>query len=87
MTIIDKTSSPDGCPPDRKTAYSYEELLQCARGELFDPESAKLPLPNMLMTDRVTLITNTGGQYGKGASQTQGSHIYAFLKQPKIHDA
>lgn len=53
-------------PPGRKTEYSYEELLQCARGELFDPESAKLPLPNMLMTDRVPLITNEGGKYGKG---------------------
>ena len=39
-----------GLPPDRKSAYSYEELLACARGELFDPDSAKLPLPDMLMT-------------------------------------
>ena len=53
-------------PPDRKNSYGREELLQCARGELFDPDSAKLPLPNMLMTDRVPLITNSGGQYGKG---------------------
>jgi len=66
MTNIDKPSSPDGLPPGRKNSYDYEELLQCARGELFDPASAKLPLPDMLMTDRVTLITNTGGQYGKG---------------------
>lgn len=55
-----------GLPPDRKNAYSHEELMQCARGELFDPDSAKLPLPNMLMTDRVTLISNEGGKYGKG---------------------
>jgi 3-hydroxyacyl-[acyl-carrier protein] dehydratase/trans-2-decenoyl-[acyl-carrier protein] isomerase len=66
MTQSDKPDGPDGCPPDRKTSYDYEELLQCARGELFDPDSAKLPLPNMLMTDRVTRIVNTGGKYGKG---------------------
>jgi 3-hydroxyacyl-[acyl-carrier protein] dehydratase/trans-2-decenoyl-[acyl-carrier protein] isomerase len=53
-------------PPDRKNAYDYEELLQCARGELFDPNSARLPLPDMLMTDRVTLISAEGGKYGKG---------------------
>jgi 3-hydroxyacyl-[acyl-carrier protein] dehydratase/trans-2-decenoyl-[acyl-carrier protein] isomerase len=56
----------EGHPPDRKSAYSYEELLQCARGELFYPDSAKLPLPQMLMTDRVTRIANTGGNYDKG---------------------
>ncbi len=66
MTRPDTTDGPDGCPPGRKTAYSYEELLQCARGELFDPDSARLPLPDMLMTDRVTRIANTGGKYGKG---------------------
>jgi 3-hydroxyacyl-[acyl-carrier protein] dehydratase/trans-2-decenoyl-[acyl-carrier protein] isomerase len=66
MTQSDQTGGPDGCPPGRKTSYNYEELLQCARGELFDPDSAKLPLPDMLMTDRVTRIANTGGKYGKG---------------------
>jgi len=66
MTQSNDSGSPDGCPPGRKTAYGYEELLQCARGELFDPDSAKLPLPDMLMTDRVTRIVNNGGKYGKG---------------------
>jgi 3-hydroxyacyl-[acyl-carrier protein] dehydratase / trans-2-decenoyl-[acyl-carrier protein] isomerase len=53
-------------PPGRKNAYSHDELLACARGELFDPDSGKLPLPDMLMTDRVTLISREGGRYGKG---------------------
>ncbi len=66
MTQFEGTSSPDGCPSGRKTSYSYEELLQCGRGELFDPNSAKLPLPDMLMTDRVTRIVNNGGKFGKG---------------------
>ena len=66
MSEADKTFAADALPQDRKNAYSREELLQCARGELFDPDSARLPLPDMLMTDRVTLITNSGGRYGKG---------------------
>ncbi len=55
-----------GCPPGRKTSYDYEELLQCGRGELFDAESGRLPLPDMLMTDRITRIVNIGGRYNKG---------------------
>ncbi len=62
----DDSGSTDGYPPGRKTSYSHEELLQCARGELFDADSAKLPLPDMLMTDRITRIVNNGGEYGKG---------------------
>jgi len=66
--MSEQQKSPSGLviPEDRKHAYGYEELLQCARGELFDPDSAKLPLPDMLMTDRVTLISAEGGAYGKG---------------------
>jgi len=66
MTIADKNAAWDGIPADRKNSYGYEDLLRCARGELFDSESAKLPLPDMLMTDRVSLISNEGGKYGKG---------------------
>lgn len=53
-------------PPGRKNAYTRDDLLACARGELFDPDSGKLPLPDMLMTDRVTRIGREGGRYGKG---------------------
>jgi len=49
-----------------KNSYSYEELLQCGRGELFGPGNAQLPLPPMLMFDRITHIADSGGQYGKG---------------------
>lgn len=71
MSKSEILASPDGCPPGRQTAYSHEDLLACARGELFDPDSAKLPMPDMLMTDRVTLITNTGGKFGKGQVQAE----------------
>lgn len=50
----------------RKSAYSYEELLACGRGELFGPGNAQLPLPPMLMFDRITSIGEDGGAFGKG---------------------
>ncbi len=56
----------DGCPAGRKTAYDYDDLIACAKGKLFSPDSGRLPLPDMLMTDRITLIRNDGGAYGKG---------------------
>ena len=52
--------------PARQNTYNYEELLDCAHGKLFGPTNGRLPLPNMLMTDRVSLITEEGGKYGKG---------------------
>jgi len=66
MAEATKSSDPDGVPPARQNSYDYDELLACARGELFYPDSAKLPMPNMLMTDRITEINGTGGKYGKG---------------------
>ncbi|MHC4515457.1 MAG: 3-hydroxyacyl-[acyl-carrier-protein] dehydratase FabA [Planctomycetota bacterium] len=50
----------------RKNAYAHDELLQCGRGELFGPGNAQLPLPPMLMFDRIVSITEDGGANGKG---------------------
>ncbi|MFQ5761288.1 MAG: 3-hydroxyacyl-[acyl-carrier-protein] dehydratase FabA, partial [Acidiferrobacterales bacterium] len=50
----------------RKGAFVREELLQCGRGELFGPGNAQLPLPPMLMFDRIVSITEDGGARGKG---------------------
>jgi len=50
----------------QKNSYSYEELLSCGRGELFGPGNAQLPMPNMLMMDRISNISNEGGSYGRG---------------------
>lgn len=49
-----------------KNSFSYEELIECAHGKLFGPGNAQLPLPPMLMLDRVTSITEDGGEHGKG---------------------
>jgi 3-hydroxyacyl-[acyl-carrier protein] dehydratase/trans-2-decenoyl-[acyl-carrier protein] isomerase len=49
-----------------KTSYNKDELIACGHGELFGPEIAKLPLPPMLMMDRVTHISADSGKFGKG---------------------
>jgi len=51
---------------EAKSRYDYEELLACGRGEMFGPGNAQLPAPPMLMFDRITQISSTGGAYGKG---------------------
>lgn len=50
----------------RQSSYTRDELLACARGELFGPGNAQLPLPPMLMVDRITDITDNGGEFDKG---------------------
>ena len=54
-----------------KSSYAYEELLQCAHGELFGPGNARLPLPPMLMFDRITEISGDGGHYGRGKAEAE----------------
>ncbi len=49
-----------------QNSYSYEELIQCGNGELFGPGNAQLPQPPMLMFDRITHISDEGGEFGKG---------------------
>ena len=49
-----------------KDHYSREELLACGRGEMFGPGNAQLPVPPMLMFDRITRITDNGGAHDKG---------------------
>ncbi|MGM4902621.1 bifunctional 3-hydroxydecanoyl-ACP dehydratase/trans-2-decenoyl-ACP isomerase [Tardiphaga sp. 866_E4_N2_1] len=51
---------------EQRNSYAYEDLLACGRGELFGPGNAQLPLPPMLMFDRITEITGDGGEFGKG---------------------
>jgi 3-hydroxyacyl-[acyl-carrier protein] dehydratase / trans-2-decenoyl-[acyl-carrier protein] isomerase len=51
---------------ERRSSFEYEDLLACGRGELFGAGNAQLPLPPMLMFDRVAEITEDGGAHGKG---------------------
>ena len=50
----------------QKNSYSYEELISCGEGKLFGEGNAKLPLPPMLMFDRITEIKKNVGEYKKG---------------------
>ena len=50
----------------RQNAYSRDQLLASARGELFGPNSGRLPNDPMLMFDRITEINDNGGSHGKG---------------------
>jgi 3-hydroxyacyl-[acyl-carrier protein] dehydratase/trans-2-decenoyl-[acyl-carrier protein] isomerase len=51
---------------DQKSAYTRDELIACGRGRLFGPDGPLLPLPPMLMFDRITRISSEGGAEGKG---------------------
>lgn len=50
----------------KKNSYSREELLDCGHGRLFGPGNAQLPLPPMLMFDRIRAISEDGGEHRKG---------------------
>ena len=50
----------------KKNSFTYDELISCGNGELFGPGNAKLPLPPMLMFDRITEINDKGGAFSKG---------------------
>ncbi len=49
----------------RRTSFEFEDLLACGRGELF-AEGPQLPLPPMLMFDRISEMSEQGGEHGKG---------------------
>lgn len=51
---------------DRRNSFEYDDLLACGRGEMFGPGNAQLPLPPMLMFDRISSISDEGGAHGKG---------------------
>ena len=56
---------------NNKNSYKYEELIDCANGKLFGPGNAKLPLPPMLMFDRITNIQNEKGKFNKGLIEAE----------------
>jgi 3-hydroxyacyl-[acyl-carrier protein] dehydratase/trans-2-decenoyl-[acyl-carrier protein] isomerase len=53
-------------PYEKKSSYSKEDLILCGEGKMFGPGNAKLPLPPMLMFDRIVEIKDVGGKYAKG---------------------
>ena len=55
----------------KKNSFSYDELINCANGELFGPGNAKLPSPPMLMFDRISEIDENKGFFKKGVIKAE----------------
>ena len=55
----------------KKNSYKYEELIDCANGNLFGPGNAKLPSPPMLMFHRITNVDENKGKYKKGLIEAE----------------
>ena len=65
----------------KKNSFTYDELISCGNGELFGPGNAKLPLPPMLMFDRITEINDNNGEFKKGLikAELDIKMIFGFL--------
>ena len=55
----------------KKNSFTYDELISCGNGQLFGPGNAKLPLPPMLMFDRITEINEDNGAFKKGSLKAE----------------
>jgi 3-hydroxyacyl-[acyl-carrier protein] dehydratase/trans-2-decenoyl-[acyl-carrier protein] isomerase len=56
---------------NQKESYTQEELIEHANGRLFGEGFGRLPLPPMLMFDRISNISDDGGTYGNGYIEGQ----------------
>ena len=50
----------------KRNSFTYEQLIECGKGLLFGKGNAQLPMPPMLMFDRITSISENGGLFEKG---------------------
>jgi len=55
----------------QKNSYSYDDLISCGNGSLFGEGNARLPLPPMLMFDRITEIKSKAGKFKKGVVRAE----------------
>ena len=65
---------------DRPSKIAYDGLISCAKGEMFGPGNPQLPMPPMLMFDRIIEISDNAGKASKGhvvaEFQIQPSHWF-----------
>ena len=65
---------------DRPSKIDYDGLISCAKGEMFVPGNPQLPMPPMLMFDRIIEISDNAGKASKGhvvaEFQIQPSHWF-----------
>ena len=62
-----------GLMADYPTSFDKDDLIRCAQGDLFGPGNAQLPMPPMLMMDRITEISGDGGEHGKRSMSAPSS--------------
>ena len=55
----------------KKSSYTYDELINCGNGGLFGPGNAKLPLPPMIIFDRINEINEKYGDFNKGSLEAE----------------
>jgi 3-hydroxyacyl-[acyl-carrier protein] dehydratase/trans-2-decenoyl-[acyl-carrier protein] isomerase len=56
---------------ERRSSFDYEDLIACGRGDLFGPGNPQLPLPPLLMFDKIADISDQGGANGKGTIRAE----------------
>ena len=54
-----------------KNSFNFEDLISCANGDMFGLGNARLPSPPMLMFDRITKISEKGGEFNKGYMEAE----------------
>ena len=64
----------------QKNNYIYDELIECGKGKLFGEGNAKLPLPPMLMFDRITKIEQNTGDFKKGFIKAEVIDYENYIK-------
>jgi len=52
-------------------SFDRDQLIASGEGRLFEGSQARLPLPPMLMFDRITRITDEGGAHGQGEIEAE----------------
>src|SRR3546814_7362172 len=84
-SMLHRAASIIGPFPDRNgsmtrpSSLDRDQLLACGRGEMFGPGNARLPLPPMLMFDRITQIASEGGAFGK-RSEEHTSELQSLMR-------
>ncbi len=71
LTPAQQCPDSSGDPVIGEPSYTREDLIACAHGRLFGPGNARLPLPPMLMVDRITHVAAEGGAHGKGVLEAE----------------
>jgi 3-hydroxyacyl-[acyl-carrier protein] dehydratase/trans-2-decenoyl-[acyl-carrier protein] isomerase len=52
-------------------SFDRDQLIASGEGRLFEGSQARLPLPPMLMFDRITRIADEGGAHGQGEIEAE----------------